>query len=111
MVRCILGTALRAAVWGSGLNLWLTLAGKTRGFWATKVVAVSVRTSKKLFTSRFNLRETAREAKAAHKEVGNLPSPSQIASKLLNNTPLLKRLSGEFSFKYWPRHPMSRRCW
>ncbi|KAK9915765.1 hypothetical protein WJX75_003906 [Coccomyxa subellipsoidea] len=68
VVRCILGTALRAAVWGSGLNLGLTLAGKTRGFWATKVVAVSVRTSKKLFTSRFNLRETAREAKAAHKE-------------------------------------------
>ncbi|BDA43836.1 hypothetical protein COCOBI_05-0150 [Coccomyxa sp. Obi] len=68
VIRCVLGTALRAAVWASAVNLGLTLAGKTRGFWATKVVAVSVRTSKKLITSRFNLRETAREARAATKE-------------------------------------------
>ena len=70
VIRCILGTALRAAVWGSALNWGLALAGKSRSFWATKAVAVSVRTSKKLFTSRFNLRKTFREAKAASKEVG-----------------------------------------
>ncbi|EIE25649.1 hypothetical protein COCSUDRAFT_60661 [Coccomyxa subellipsoidea C-169] len=68
VIRCILGTALRAAVWGSALNWGLALAGKSRSFWATKAVAVSVRTSKKLFTSRFNLRKTFREAKAASKE-------------------------------------------
>lgn len=70
VVRCVLGSVLRAAVWGSAINLGLSLAGRTQGFWATKVVAVSVRTSKKLLTSRFNLRETKGEAVAASKEVG-----------------------------------------
>lgn len=37
MVRCVLGTALRLAVYGSVLNLGLSYAGKTEGFWATKV--------------------------------------------------------------------------
>ena len=37
VVRCVLGTALRLAVYGSVLNLGLSFAGKTEGFWATKV--------------------------------------------------------------------------
>ena len=37
VVRCVLGTALRLAVYGSVLNLGLSYAGKTEGFWATKV--------------------------------------------------------------------------
>ncbi len=37
MIRCILGTTLRLAVYGSILNLALSFAGKTEGFWATKV--------------------------------------------------------------------------
>ena len=51
------------------VSIYMTAHVHHRGFWATKVVAVSVRTSKKLITSRFNLRETAREARAATKEV------------------------------------------
>ncbi len=37
VIRCILGTTLRLAVYGSILNLALSFAGKTEGFWATKV--------------------------------------------------------------------------
>ena len=37
VVRCVLGTTLRLAVYGSVLNLALSVAGKTDGFWATKV--------------------------------------------------------------------------
>ena len=37
VVRCVLGTTLRLAVYGSVLNLGLSFAGKTQGFWATKV--------------------------------------------------------------------------
>lgn len=33
----MLGTTLRLAVYGSILNLGLSFAGKTEGFWATKV--------------------------------------------------------------------------
>ena len=68
-VRCVLGTALRLAVWGSVLNLGLSVAGKTRGFWATKVVNASVRTSRKLLASRFNLKETYAEFRHASREV------------------------------------------
>jgi hypothetical protein len=68
IVRCLFGSALRIAHYGSLVNLGLAAAGKTRGFWATKVVSVAVRASKKLFTSRFDLRRTLQEAKAASSE-------------------------------------------
>ena len=137
MIRCILGTTLRLAVYGSILNLALSFAGKTEGFWATKVcpsfllcprlqflplcsrgscpaighvlavnadvhkwpcvppgsllgsqqgldkgknsclevedsvqvVTISTRSTKKLFTSRFNIKETIEAGKAASREV------------------------------------------
>ena len=68
-VRCILGTALRAAVWGSALNLGLSVAGRTRGFWATKVVNASVRSSRKLLSSRLNVKEAWHELRQATREV------------------------------------------
>ncbi|CAK0757234.1 hypothetical protein CVIRNUC_002523 [Coccomyxa viridis] len=68
VVRCVLGTALRLAVYGSVLNLGLSYAGKTEGFWATKVLNVSLRTTKKLFTSKLNIKKTIREAKDASRE-------------------------------------------
>ena len=40
VVRCVLGTTLRLAVYGSILNLGLSFAGKTEGFWATKVCSL-----------------------------------------------------------------------
>ena len=60
---------MRLAVWGSVANLGLSLTGKVHGFWATKVVNVSVRTSKTLLASRLNLREALREAKRAMRQV------------------------------------------
>lgn len=69
IVRCVLGSCMRLAVWGSVANLGLSLTGKVHGFWATKVVNVSVRTSKTLLASRLNLREALREAKRAMRQV------------------------------------------
>ena len=83
-VRCMLGTALRIATWGSMVNLGLSMAGKTRGFWATKVVNASVRTSRKLLSSRFNLRETYDEFRHASREVRSLVCPVPIC--LLSRT-------------------------
>ena len=80
IVRCVLGSCMRLAVWGSIANLGLSLTGKVHGFWATKVVNVSVRTAKTLLASRLNLRETAREAKRAMRQVrrGGRPITGQL---------------------------------
>ena len=68
-MRCVLGTALRMAVWGSVLNLGLGAAGRTRGFWATKVVNASVRSSRKLLSSRLNVKAAWQELRHATREV------------------------------------------
>ena len=40
VIRCFMGSSLRAMVWGSALNLALSVTGSTKGFWAAKVTSV-----------------------------------------------------------------------
>ncbi|DBA86511.1 hypothetical protein WJX79_003350 [Trebouxia sp. C0005] len=41
VIRCVMGSTLRAMVWGSVFNLALSVNGKTKGFWAAKVTSVA----------------------------------------------------------------------
>ena len=75
IVRCVLGSCMRLAVWGSVANLGLSLTGQVHGCWATMLVNVSVRTSKTLLASRLNLKETLREAKRAMRQVSRARVP------------------------------------
>lgn len=41
IIRCMMGSSLRAMVWASAINLALSVAGKSKGFWAAKVTSVA----------------------------------------------------------------------